>query len=124
MGRKGDGKRVKWLGTNGIDNSNAKGDTTHHIKVSPFNKASKSSSTILTSPLEGSPIFNPMHRAKGREETSMVKALTLVPIGVLEMNGATNGKEVKGESNTSSRSVKGASSTKLNVRGRKDSKSL
>ena len=123
MGRKGDGKRVKWLGTNGIDNSNAKGDTTHHIKVSPFNKASKSSSTILTSPLEGSPIFNPMHRAKGREETSMVKALTLVPIGVLEMNGATNGKEVKRGSNAASKPVEDASSTKFNFRGREDSQS-
>ena len=38
-------------------------------------------------------------------------SLTIVSIGVLEKDIATNGKEVEGLSNTSSKSVKGASST-------------
>jgi len=47
-----------------------------------------------------------------------VKSLSLVAIGVLEKDGATYGKEVKGWSNTSSRSGKGASLTTLDSRGR------
>ena len=48
----------------------------------------------------------------------MVESLMLVATGVLEKDGAPSGKEVKGGSNTSFRSVKGASSTTLDSRGR------
>ena len=47
----------------------------------------------------------------------------LVSISVLEEDGATIGKEVKGGLNTSVRSVKNASSTKLNSKRKKDSQS-
>ena len=39
----------------------------------------------------------------------MVKSLTLVFMGVLEKDEATNGNEVEEGSNTSSRSIKGES---------------
>jgi len=58
--------------------------------------------------------------AKGRVEASKVELLTLVAMGELEKDGATCDKEVKGGLNTSSRPVKGASSTTLDSRGRKD----
>jgi len=54
-------------------------------------------------------------------ETNKVKSLTPVSIGVLEENEATNEKEVKGGSNTSFGSIKGASSIELDFRRRKDS---
>jgi len=56
-------------------------------------------------------------------EASKVKALTVVSTGVLKKDEATNGEEVKGESNTSSRSVKGALPAKFDFRGRKNSQS-
>jgi len=56
-------------------------------------------------------------------ETNKVKSLMLVSISVLEEDGATIGKEVKGGLNTSVRSVKNASSTKLNSKRKKDSQS-
>jgi len=55
-----------------------------------------------------------------RGKTSKLKLLTLVSIGGLEKDGATNDKEVKRGLNASSRSVKGASSTRLDFKGRKD----
>jgi len=54
-------------------------------------------------------------------EASKVQLLTRVAMGVLEKDGVTSGKEVKGGSNTSWRSVKGASLTTLDSRGREDS---
>ena len=55
-------------------------------------------------------------------EASKVKALTLVATRVLEKDGATSDKEVKGGPNTSSMSIKkGASSTPLDSRGSEDS---
>ena len=42
----------------------------------------------------------------------------LVATGVLEKDGATSGKEVKEGSNTSYRSIEGASSTTLGSRGK------
>jgi len=54
-------------------------------------------------------------------EASKVESLMLVAMGVLEKDGAISGKYVKVGSNTSSRSVKGASSTTIDYRGRKDS---
>jgi len=62
-------------------------------------------------------------RGKGRGEASKDKSLTLVSIGVLEKDGATNGNEVKGRSNTSSRSVNGASSTIVDFRRKENSQS-
>jgi len=56
---------------------------------------------------------------KGGER--QVNSLTPVAVGVLENDGAKKGKEVEGGSNVSSRSVKGASSTTLDSRGREDS---
>jgi len=50
-------------------------------------------------------------------------ALTPVDIRVLEKDGATSGKEIKGRLNTSSRLVEGASSTTLDSRGKEDSQS-
>ena len=44
----------------------------------------------------------------------------LVAMGVLENDEATSGNEVKGGSNTSSKLVKGASSTTLDSSGRED----
>ena len=44
-----------------------------------------------------------------------------MPIGVLEKDGAINGKEVKGGSNIFSRLTKGTSSMKLDSREREDS---
>jgi len=44
-------------------------------------------------------------------EASKAKSLTLVSMGVLEKDRATNGNEVEGESNTPSRYIKGTSST-------------
>jgi len=41
-------------------------------------------------------------------------------MGVPEKDGAINNKEIKGGSNTSSRLVKGASSTTLDARGKGD----
>jgi len=64
-----------------------------------------------------------MHSAKGRKEASKVKSLTLVSMGLLEKDGATNGNEIAGGSNTSSRSVKGASSITLDYKGTEDSQS-
>jgi len=45
----------------------------------------------------------------------------LVAIGVLEKDGATSGKEVKGGSITSSRLVEGVTTTTLDSREREDS---
>jgi len=41
-------------------------------------------------------------------------------MGVLEKDGATSGKEVKGGPKTSSKSVEGVSSTTSDSRGRED----
>ena len=90
-------------------------------KQSSFNRPSESSSTTLTSCLEVSPVYDPVHYAKGRGEISKVEALTVVSIGVLEKDGATHEKEVNEGSDTSSKSVKGASSTILDSRGREGS---
>ena len=75
--------------------------------TSASDQASEASSRTLTSPLDVSPISNLVHFAKGRGDVSKVKSLTLLATGVLETDGATIGKEVKGGSNTSSTSVKG-----------------
>jgi len=56
-------------------------------------------------------------------EVSKIKSLTLVPIGWLKKGGVTNGNEIEGGSNTSSRSIKGASSIILNSMERDDSQS-
>ena len=85
------------------------------------NQANEASSIALVSTLEISPISNPMHWAKGMGEASKSKALMIVSVGVLEKDGATNGKEVKGGSNASSRSVKSVSSTTLDSREKEDS---
>jgi len=61
-----------------------------------------------------------VHLAKGRGEVRKVESQTLVATGVLEKDGATSEKKVKGGANTSSRSGKGASSTTLGNRGRED----
>jgi len=47
------------------------------INLSFFYQISESSSTKLASPLEGSPISNLMHGAKGRGEASKVKPPTV-----------------------------------------------
>jgi len=62
-----------------------------------------------------------MHQAKEKGETSKIKLLMVVAIGVLEKKEAIKGEEVKGGSNTSSRSIKQVLSTKLDSRGRDDS---
>ena len=54
----------------------------------------------------------------------MVKSLALLSKGVLQKDGLATGNEVKGESNASSRSVKGALSTTLDSKGSKDLQSL
>ena len=54
---------------------------------------------------------------------SKVKPLTPAYVGVLEKDGVTNDNEAKGGSNTSFRSVKGASSTTLDFREKEDSQS-
>jgi len=56
-------------------------------------------------------------------EASKVDSLTLLAMVVLQKDGITRGKEVKRESNTSSRLVKGASLTTSDARGRGDSQS-
>jgi len=83
----------------------------------------ESSSITLTSLLKVSHISNPLHCGKDRGKASKVKSLTLVATGVLEKDGATSGKKVKGGSNTSSRSIEDASSITLDSRGKKNSQS-
>jgi len=51
----------------------------------------------------------------------MGKSLTLVSMRVLGEDGAAVGNEVKGESNITSRSVKGVSLITFNSKGREDS---
>jgi len=64
-----------------------------------------------------------VHLAKRRGEANKVESLMLVAIWVLQKDRAITGKEVKGGSKTSSRLVKGASSTILDSMGSEDSQS-
>lgn len=64
-----------------------------------------------------------MHSAKGRGEACEVKALKVVPMGVLGDDGAISDEEVKGGSNASSKLVKGVSSVKLDSSRKEDSQS-